>query len=115
MLANYKLKLMDYNNSESNNLSVTNGEPTSNGHEIKREGKFYKMSTGQKKNFISNPIDEGIWLRGKIVYTHNKNEKIFKYYIEHNQENHALECFHILPLSYEALYHLQERNTLIEL
>ena len=86
MLANYKLKLLDDNNSESNNLSVTNGEPTSNGHEIKREGKFYKMSTGQKKNFISNPIDEGIWLRGKIVYTHNKNEKIFKYYIEHNQD-----------------------------
>ena len=86
MLANYKLKLIDDNNSESNNLSVTNGEPTSNGHEIKREGIFYKMSTGQKKNFISNPIDEGIWLRGKIVYIHNKNENIFKYYIEHNQD-----------------------------
>ena len=82
----YKLKLIDDNNSESNNLSVTNGEPTSNGHDLEREGKLFKMSTGQKKNFITNPIDQGIWLRGKIVYMHNKNKKIFKYYIEHNQD-----------------------------
>ena len=64
----FKLKLMDELN---NDLSVTNNyESTSKRNESvdidKANFSLMRMSTFQKTLFLQNPLDEGVWLRGKI-------------------------------------------------
>ena len=80
----FKLKLMDELN---NDLSVTNNyESTSKRNESvdidKANFSLMRMSTFQKTLFLQNPLDEGVWLRGKINVNIINNEKVFLYYLE---------------------------------
>lgn len=44
------------------------------------------MSTFQRTLFLQNPLEEGVWLRGKIVVIKNKKDKYFKYFIDGDKD-----------------------------